>query len=92
MAQSYRFTVTGRVQGVFFRQSTRQIADTLGLDGWVRNRADGAVEGVVGGRNAESLESFRQWLHSGPDRAVVNHVAWESTDDSDLPRPFAVRR
>ena len=92
MAESYRFVVTGRVQGVFFRQSTRQLAGSLGLRGWVRNRADGAVEGVVGGEDAESLERFRQWLHGGPERAEVNAVDWQVAAPTALPEVFEVRR
>lgn len=52
MAPSYRFEVYGRVQGVSFRQSTRETALRLGLRGWVRNRDDGAVEGRVNGGDA----------------------------------------
>jgi acylphosphatase len=58
MPSSYRFVVTGRVQGVGFRAATRRKAQSLGLTGWVRNRNDGAVEGVASSRDAKSLESF----------------------------------
>jgi len=74
--KSYRFVVKGRVQGVFFRQSTREQALRLGLDGWVRNRADGAVEGEVGGDDAAALEGFRTWLRGGPPRAQVSDLSW----------------
>ncbi|MDT0497857.1 acylphosphatase [Algiphilus sp. W345] len=76
MASSYRFIVTGRVQGVFFRQSTQQTAQRLGLQGWVRNDLDGSVEGLVAGE-AEALEAFRIWLAEGPPRARVDSVQWQ---------------
>lgn len=90
MPKSYRFVVTGRVQGVFFRQSTKQRADALGLSGWVRNRDDGAVEGTVHGADAAALDAFRDWLNRGPVRAQVQEVRWEACDE-DLAPGFAVR-
>ena len=74
--KSYRFVVTGRVQGVFFRQSGRERAIQLGLDGWIRNRADGAVEGEVAGADAAALEAFRNWLQRGPAKAQVSDLTW----------------
>lgn len=91
MPKSYRFVVTGRVQGVFFRQSTRERALQAGLDGWVRNRPDGAVEGRVRGADGAAIESFRTWLLRGPERAQVRDVAWEESDD-EVAAGFEVRR
>lgn len=91
MRESYRFVVRGRVQGVFFRQSTQQIATRLGLDGWVRNRTDGAVEGVISGDNTRSLEEFRLWLRHGPARAQVDTLDWTPTDEP-VAAGFEVRR
>lgn len=91
MRQSYRFVVRGRVQGVFFRQSTQQIATRLGLHGWVHNRTDGAVEGVVSGEIASALEEFRLWLGRGPARAQVEVLDWTSVDES-VAAGFEVRR
>lgn len=91
MPESYRFVVTGRVQGVFFRQSTKQRADALGLHGWVRNRADGAVEGVVHGADAAALGAFRDWLNRGPERAQVQDVTWAATVEP-IEAGFNVRR
>lgn len=65
------FRVTGRVQGVFFRDSTRQVAQTLKLTGYARNMPDGSVEVLAcGGR--PSLDRLEQWLHSGPPHATVD--------------------
>ena len=79
MRKSYRFTVTGRVQGVFFRQSTRQKALELGLDGWVLNRTDGAVEGLACGMG-DALAALREWLGRGPPAARVGAVDWQESD------------
>ena len=79
MASSYRFVVSGRVQGVFFRQSTVETARALGVAGWVRNREDGAVEGVACGE-APSLERLRAWLQQGPPSARVTGVEWIETE------------
>lgn len=81
MRESYRFVVRGRVQGVFFRQSTKQCADSLGLNGWVSNRMDGAVEGVVSGEDA-AVALFRQWLRRGPAQARVQSVDWTAVDET----------
>lgn len=91
MRQSYRFIVTGRVQGVWFRQSTRQRAEQLGLDGWVRNRMDGAVEGTVAGDSTEALDAFRQWLRQGPPKAGVQSLSWEESMDTIESPGFEVR-
>jgi acylphosphatase len=79
MSSSYRFVVTGRVQGVGFRAAAQGKALFLGLRGWVRNRGDGAVEGLVGGDNAAELEAFHRWLKEGPPAAEVVHLEWSAT-------------
>lgn len=90
MGECYRFIVTGRVQGVYFRQSAREQAGRLGLSGWVRNRADGAVEGLASG-HPESLQQFKLWLQQGPPAARVDRVHWEPSDEK-LEGEFDVRR
>ena len=71
-----RVTVTGRVQGVWYRAWTREEARDLGLDGWVRNRSDGSVEAVLAG-SREDIETMLGLLEEGPPLAVVERVAWE---------------
>ena len=68
-----RFRVEGKVQGVWFRESTRRKAVKLGLHGHAINLADGSVEVVAWGP-AESLEKLHRWLHKGPPLARVNCV------------------
>lgn len=81
MNPSYRFVVTGRVQGVGFRAAAQGKALFLGLRGWVGNRGDGAVEGLVGGDNAADLQAFHDFLHKGPAAAQVQGVEWSATSE-----------
>ena len=67
------FRITGRVQGVFFRDSTRQVAQRLKVTGYARNVADGSVEVLACG-SAEALQRLADWLQSGPPRARVDNV------------------
>jgi len=66
-------TVRGKVQGVFFRASTKAVADQLGVKGLVRNEKDGSVYIEAEG-DAFSLESFLEWCHEGPQKAEVEKV------------------
>ena len=68
-----RLSITGLVQGVWYRESMRQEAERLGVAGWVRNRADGSVEAVVQG-NAEAVDALTRWAKRGPDQARVERV------------------
>lgn len=90
VSSSYRFIVTGRVQGVGFRAAAQGKALFLGLRGWVGNRADGAVEGLVSGDEPAELEAFRAWLQKVPPAAQVERLEWSATaepaDDGFLVR------
>ncbi len=68
-----RVVVTGRVQGVFFRDSCREEAQSAGVEGWVRNTPDGTVEAWFEGR-ADAVERLVEWCRSGPRRADVDGV------------------
>jgi acylphosphatase len=68
-----RILISGRVQGVYFRASARDIAGAHGVAGWVRNRADGDVEAVVEGEEA-AVRAFTAWCHQGPPGAYVTKV------------------
>jgi acylphosphatase len=81
MGASYRFVVTGRVQGVGYRASALRRAQSLGLRGWVRNRTDGAVEGIAAADSEHPLAEFQAWLGNGPPGARVDTVAWEGVDE-----------
>lgn len=68
--------VSGRVQGVFFRQSTRDKALALQLTGWVKNLPDGRVELIASG-SPEHIELFASWLQKGPPLARVEQLIME---------------
>ena len=83
-----RFLVFGRVQGVFFRQSTRLEAEKLGIRGIARNLSDGSVEVLAQG-DAAALEELRRWLQRGPAHARVEEVRETPADETDpVPRGF----
>jgi acylphosphatase len=81
MAEKARLSliINGRVQGVFFRLKTQQVALAQGLTGWVRNNPDGSVECLAEG-DKDKLEEFIKWCQQGPDRAEVVKVdaTWQS--------------
>ncbi|GAB3671960.1 acylphosphatase [Salinisphaera aquimarina] len=85
------FTVSGRVQGVGFRAATCDTARRLGLNGWVRNLADGRVEIMASGEQT-ALDSLRDWLGDGPTLARVSQtIEHDTPETTDLPTPFAIR-
>lgn len=67
-------TVSGLVQGVFYRDTCRSEAQAHGVSGWVRNRPDGTVEAVFEGP-ADAVDRMVRWAHHGPARADVRSVA-----------------
>lgn len=72
-------TVHGRVQGVGFRQSAVQQAQSLRLTGWVANLRNGNVRVVAEGTES-ALHQFLRWLHEGPPMAHVSFVDWDWAD------------
>ncbi|MGD0070526.1 MAG: acylphosphatase [Candidatus Bathyarchaeia archaeon] len=70
--------VSGRVQGVFFRQKTKQQAESFGVTGWVRNLPDGRVETVFEGEE-EAVKALVEYCHHGPSYARVTNIdaSWE---------------
>jgi len=83
-----RFLVSGRVQGVFFRASTREEALRLGLTGHAKNLPDGSVEVVACGDDA-ALAELQRWLQLGPPLAQVSRVE-RSTTDIAVPERFRI--
>ena len=72
--------VTGKVQGVWYRATTREQAQKLGLNGYAKNLADGSVEVVASGHRDE-VEQLMQWLWQGPEMSDVTHVEPLEADD-----------
>ena len=73
MALCRLFTIKGRVQGVFFRDSTRRVAHTLGITGYAINLDDGSVEVLACGEPA-AIDELAAWLQEGPQMARVDGV------------------
>ncbi len=73
--------ITGRVQGVGFRESMRREAGRLGVTGWVRNRRDGSVEAMLDGP-AAAVEAVLAWARHGPPAARVTDVLVEEAGES----------
>jgi acylphosphatase len=86
-----RARVTGQVQGVFYRASTVERADELGLVGWVRNCADGAVEMEAEG-TVDRIEQLLAWCRRGPPAARVAGVHADWIEPLGTERAFRVRR
>jgi acylphosphatase len=83
------FSVRGRVQGVWFRESTRREAVALGITGYAKNMADGSVEVLACGDSA-ALQRLAEWLEVGPPAARVSLVDW-SPADCPPPDSFTTR-
>lgn len=88
--KALRVTITGVVQGVYFRQSTAQEATRLGVLGWVRNLPDGTVEAHVQGP-AHAVDALLTWCHRGPPAARVDRVEVREAAAEDA-TGFVVRR
>ncbi|MEL6265360.1 MAG: acylphosphatase [Pseudomonadota bacterium] len=87
---SLRVSITGRVQGVGYRDWTRDHAHGLGLHGWVRNEPDGSVSAVFSGPTA-AVDRMIEACRTGPPAARVDDIAIDITDDAPH-GPFEKRR
>ncbi|MDT8408319.1 MAG: acylphosphatase [Wenzhouxiangellaceae bacterium] len=82
-----KFLISGRVQGVFFRQSTRSKALELGLTGHAVNLDDGRVEVLACGAE-DAVEQLSEWLKHGPEQASVGQVSCTEADEQEAPDGF----
>ncbi len=82
--------IEGRVQGVYFREYTRQEACKSGVTGWVRNRTDGTVEALFSGPN-EKVELMCDWLQQGSPLSVVKKVAITILHETENYSDFQIR-
>jgi acylphosphatase len=82
MAAEALMKITGKVQGVFYRDNAQEKAVSLGLVGFVKNMPDGSVIACVQGEK-EPIEDFIVWCHEGPSSAEVDHVevTWREPED-----------
>ncbi len=89
--RAVRVRIHGRVQGVFFRVTTRERATALGVRGWVRNRPDGTVEALLAGPD-DAVERALEFVRTGPPAARVERVDVQAVDvPDDLPEGFEIR-
>ncbi|MFC1855067.1 acylphosphatase [Thermodesulfobacteriota bacterium] len=84
-----RVKVTGRVQGVFFRANTLEMARSLGLSGWVKNNLDGSVSALFQGDDG-LVERAILWCHDGPPSSHVTDVKVEYDEVTEELRSFSV--
>lgn len=87
--QSIRVRVTGRVQGVGFRDWTAREARKLGLKGWVRNESDGSVSALIVG-SEDAVAAMLERLWKGPRLASVSDVKWEAMGTNVMPADFSI--
>lgn len=80
------FRIEGRVQGVWFRESTRREAVPLGITGYARNLPDGSVEVLACGTEA-ALDRLAEWLKNGPPMARVSKIE-STTVQTEVPETF----
>ena len=73
MMKSVHVKILGRVQGVWYRASTKQKAESLGIKGWVRNTNDGCVEAVFEGEGS-LVDEMISWCRQGPPMAQVENI------------------
>ena len=82
--------IFGRVQGVWFRASTQQKAEQLGLTGWVRNTTDGCVEAIFEGEE-QLVNQMIEWCNHGPPRSKVNNVDIKNQEPTNGFDGFSIR-
>ncbi len=71
--ETFHLIISGKVQGVFFRETSRKVAEQLHIKGWIKNTFDGKVEALITGEEKE-VNEFVNWCRQGPDRASVEEV------------------
>ena len=82
--------VTGKVQGVYYREETRKAADRLGLKGYVKNLPNGSVEAVFKGRQS-LVKKMIDWCYTGSPAAIVQNVSTEETDPLENYQTFEIQ-
>jgi acylphosphatase len=85
-----RIHIKGKVQGVWYRASTKSKAEQLGLTGWVKNLSDGGVLTEAYG-SATQLDEFIKWCKEGPELAIVDELKVETCEEKEYPT-FSILR
>ncbi len=87
--KTIKVTISGRVQGVFYRAHTKKAADNLKVTGWVKNNPNGNVEALFQARE-DVLEKMTNWCHQGSANAVVSDVVTMPCPDSQTFTSFDI--
>lgn len=82
--------IKGKVQGVFYRATAREVAEGLGITGWIKNTEAGDVEAVVSG-TAEQLNAFIAWCKQGPASAIVKGIEINEEEEKAFEKFTVVR-
>ena len=88
--ETVHLLITGKVQGVFFRDSSKKVAEKLNIKGWMKNRPDEKVEAVISGEEKD-VRAFINWCKSGPERAEVEEVMVSKKEKTPFEK-FEIKR
>ena len=88
--KAVKATISGRVQGVFFRAETKKTADSLNINGWVRNLPNGCVEALFEG-DGQQIQQMITWCWKGSPGSAVTHVETQACNDTDQFDSFEIR-
>jgi acylphosphatase len=83
--------IKGRVQGVFFRATAKDVANEIGVTGWVKNTEEGDVEITATGSDAQ-LRRFIEWCKAGPPKAIVTDVLVTNEEETNFENFEVIRR
>lgn len=86
-----KITVKGKVQGVFFRDTSKEVADSMNIRGTVENLSNGDVEILAQGKK-KALKQFLKWCEEGPESAQVAEVSTEEIPNSNFLKNYIVKR
>ena len=89
--ETVHLLISGKVQGVFFRQTATRMAHTLNIAGWIKNITDGKVEAVVTGNN-DDVKKFIAWCKTGPEKADVTDVNVSNQPETFFEKFEVIRR
>jgi acylphosphatase len=81
--KTIRLTIKGKVQGVFYRATAKDVAGLLGIKGWVRNLPDNSVE-ITATATEDTLQKFINWCKQGPPKAKVDDVTVEELSPEEF--------
>lgn len=82
--------ISGKVQGVFFRESARKLAEELRIKGWIKNRNDDKVEALISG-DENDVNDFISWCHTGPERAEVTEMTVSQQPETSFEKFKVIR-